>query len=398
MRKSCLLFKIRFTSILACILCLLQTSCDQGNQSQPERVRLDNGTPTEGPGLDKDRNSETESNQVEEKVVKFDASELFVTGLRVVKKREQLSLAHNLSFEADGRAEYVDYRICPLEDVGKECTEGFECARGGNCVQGITPHNRLKLPLLYAGKVLFKARACADRKNTLTDDICGGWQEKEYDSQVYNIRIATLTGRAIDLKKDLGILNKDYKDALETFVQDARECDAINAEVQKVLDSKVRIVEDFVRAPIEHFVMAGEFAADQVLWGQTDQVVGGLEKAGSTISEGLERECLRIGEATADWVCSVLKIPGQFAKGMLAAMSPVTAIGTVSNSVHDIYYGTFLGQGDKLVPKACLAEQKLQRSADIIELQMEKKLDELRGIKVQLENAGESTVIPNEEE
>ena len=78
------------------------------------------------------------------------------------------------------------------------------------------------------------------------------------------------------------------------------------------------------------------------------------------LSRQLQKACLKIGEATSDKVCTILAGAVTVGKGFISAMSPVTAIGTISNKVHDVYYGTFLGQGDKLVPKGCLQNKIFQ--------------------------------------
>ena len=387
-------------NIMASLACLLLLSCDQGGQDRPNRVGLEDGNRSQASsgqqgGLAGDPGSSTNE---KEKVEKIDANKLTVFNVRAVKKREQLFLTHNLSYEPDGRADYINYLICPLEDVGKQCPEALECTAGGHCFEGVSAYNRVRLPLLYAGKVLFKVKACIDREKALTNETCGPWEEKEFDSQAFDIRIASLMGRAVNLKQGLGKLNMDYREALDTFVEEARACDALNAEVQKVLDSKVKVVEEFVRLPIEWFGKAGETLADTVLSGQSDQVFGLFEKAGQGVSRQLERACLEFGEATHDGVCKFLIGAVTVGKSFISAMSPVTAIGTISNKVHDVYYGTFLGQGDKLVPKGCFAEQNLQSRVGDIERQMQAKLQELQVIKQQLQQAGESTVIPDAEE
>lgn len=390
--------------------CLFPIACDQGGGEQPQRSGVGNSQRTTTQPNSQFNDSEQtqtsntsagEDSAVEEKI---DASTLEIYNMRVVKKREQLFLSHNLSFEPAGKAEFATYQICPLEDVGKECPAGLECTAGGACVTGIAYHTRLRLPMLYAGKVQFKLKACIGSSRALTSEVCGPWEEKIFDSQLYNQRVAQLMGRALSIKKSLGVLNNEYKEALETFVVEGKACDDLNAEVQKVLDSKVGIIEFvFRKVPDALWTNVGEQVADEALgWVGTDtsQVIGGLETGLSAVGEFFEEQCVEFGKDTKDEVCEVFKIPAGWVQGILAAMSPVTALGTLSNAIHDVYYGTFLGQGDKLVPKACFAEQNLQRSVTAIERRMDELLLILRGdgvnsrgIKGELEELGESSVI-----
>ena len=397
------LLKTLFISIFASCIFFVQIACEQQAQ-RPERTQLSEGSRPLDDNEDEDdpfSGQQTGDGQAteEEKIERIDASKLAIYSLRITKQRERLSLTHNMSYEVDGRARWINYRICPLENVEKQCSEGYECAPGGNCVDEVTIHNRVKLPLLYAGKVLFKVRACTDAEYSTTDEICGGWEEKQFNSQVFDIRVATLMGRAMNLRKTLGELNKGYKKALDTYVDEAKACEGLNAEVQKVLDSKVKIIETIREYSEDVFAEAGEYVADVDFWGLSDRDVGTLVGDGlSGLGKEFEKQCAEVGEVFDDWVCGAARIGGFVGKTMLLSMSPVTALGTVSNSLHDIYYGTFLGQGDKLVPKACLAEQNLQRTSDAIKISMDYKLQELRLIKQQLEDAGESTVIPAEED
>ena len=387
--------------LLAQLLFILLVSCDQGGTERPARSPLVGGSSTTSQANSQSKDKQSLGGDVSDEqtpVKKIDGSKLFVLNVRAVAKREQLFLTHNLSYEADGKADYIDYRICPLEDVGKQCPEGLECTAGGSCFPGVSAYNRVRLPLLYAGKVLFKVRACIDRERALTDVVCGTWEEKEFDSQAFDSRVASLMGRAINLKQGLGKLNLDYKEVLEKFVEEARACDALNAEVQKVLDSKVSVVEKFTSVPDKIWEFAGEDVANAIFFGEPEKVLAGVQNVGSEISRQLERACLELGDATHDGVCNALQVIVTTGKGFLSAMSPVTAIGTISNKIHDVYYGTFRGESDKLVPKGCFAEQNLQRSVDAIELQMQAKLQELQVIKQQLQQVGESTVIPDSDE
>jgi hypothetical protein len=69
--------------------------------------------------------------------------------------------------------------------------------------------------------------------------------------------------------------------------------------------------------------------------------------------------------------------------GFLTALNPVSAISTLSVSIHNVYYGTLKGEGDKLVAMNCLAEQKLQNTVPLIQKQMEDKVQKIRLLKQQ---------------
>ena len=338
----------------------------------------------------------------EEKIVKVDAKKLFVFNVRVTKLNKQLESVLSLSYDPDGRADYLEYMICPLEKTDQQCREGEEivCAQGGECVPGITVHNRVVIPKLHAGRVQIKVKACIERERALSQDVCGNWEEKEYYSSYFDQRIAHLYGRALTLKKSLGnLVEKDYRNALQTFTEEGRACDLHNAEVDKVLKSKVRVVEQFLRAPASWFKASGENLGDAFLGeGGTQEVIGAISDLGKKISKELDKICQSIADtgAAGDFSCKLFRGTASFGKTMLGAISPVTAVGTLSNSIHDVYYGTFKGEGDKLVAKGCHAEANLQRTVYAIETQMQYKIQELGNIKKELQFKGESTVIPSE--
>lgn len=326
---------------------------------------------------------------------KIDASTLKTYKVTVSSQRDKLNLLLNLSYTPDGRADYVDYMICPLEKTEKNCPEGGNCSAGGECFEGITVYNRVLIPLLYGGNVSYKVRSCVDSENSVNEKNCGEWESIQYSSRLYNPEIAGLQHEAERIVKDLGqLVGRDYRDALIRFTEEANKCDEINADVKKVLDSKVRIIQQFLRAPISWFVKSGENVGDSVLGkGNTEAVLlGGLGILGEQISRTMETACVAFGKSTHDFVCSFLKGIAGFGKQMLGAMSPITGIGTLTNSIHDVYYGTILGQGDKLVAKACYAEQNLQKTVEAIEMQMQTKIQKLETIKTMLDQKGETFI------
>lgn len=332
----------------------------------------------------------TETSQEPKKQV--DGAALKIFKLTISSQRNKSSLGLNAGYTPDGKADYIEYMICPLEATGKKCPEGIECARGGECFEGVTVYNRVRIPLIYGGEVLYKFRACVDRDNATGDETCGDWEVEKYNSRLYDPYIARLQFDGENIKKELGkLVGEDYRNALATFADEARKCDALNAEVKRVLDSKVRVVDQFLRAPTSWFVKAGEDIGDTVLGeGGSADVLNSISKLGEQVSHQMEKACVALGKSTTDFVCTFLKGVAGFGKQFLSAMSPVTALGTISNAVHDVYYGTFKGEGDKLVPKGCFAEQNLQRTVQAIETQMQSRIQKLQVIKQNLDQKGES--------
>ena len=81
----------------------------------------------------------------EEKIVKVDAKKLFVFNVRVTKLSKQLESVLSLSYDPDGKADYLEYMICPLENTDQPCPEGADCARGGECFTGFAVHHSFSL-------------------------------------------------------------------------------------------------------------------------------------------------------------------------------------------------------------------------------------------------------------
>lgn len=334
---------------------------------------------------------DSEIAKLEEEVSKkYDAATLKVFNVRVSKLRQGLTTGLSLSYDPDGRSDYIDYKICPLEVTGKEC-EGDDCTRGGECYPGVTVYNRLRLPGLYAGKVKYSVRSCLDRNNALTDQSCGDWEEIIYDNQSYNIRIAILKDRVLKYKDELGRLTEEeYRGAFVTYKKEIEACDAHNAEVQKVLDSKARIVEQFLRAPAKWFGQAGRDFGDLIMGeGKSDEVIGKVKEFGKLVGAKMEEACVKIGQGTNEAVCKVLKGVANFGKQFLSMFNPITPLGTLSNAIHDVVIGTFKGEGEKLVAKGCHAEENLQRSVNAIETKMQTVVNNLMTIKQELQAAGE---------
>ena len=326
---------------------------------------------------------------------KIDGATLSLVKLRVTSHRDHRgNLGLNLAYIPDGRANYIEIQICPLEVTETNCPADEDCSRGRDCKTEVTAYNRVRLPLLYGGNVLYKARSCVDSLRALKGQSCGNWEEQVYSSGFYDPEVARLQFDIERIRKDLGrLVGEDYRNALRTFTEEAGRCDALNADVKAVLDSKVRVVQQYLRAPVAWFVQAGEDSIDSILGdGAAGKLLGAVGSLGKEISRDLEKICVKIGKGTHDGVCSFLKGAATVGSQFLAALNPISAIGTASNAIHDVYYGAFLGQGDKLIAKACYAEQNLQRTVQAIETQMRVRQERAGVIGQALEKKGESII------
>lgn len=330
----------------------------------------------------------------QEEVEIIDASALAVTGITVANMTVSNRSVESLSFEADGRSEYVDYLICPMKVTGKTCTENLigtpSCGLGGDCVPAIATTNRVTLPVLYEGQITIKVRACVNVKNAKDKNVtCGPFTEHPYNSQRFNARLASLNSTATRLKTELGVLNIKYKDVLQKYVDDAAACDNLAADVRELMDRKSQLIKTYIRAPTAWFQKAGEDLADTILGnGATGIVLGAVDDFTDTISKAGSNLCDRIGDASDDKVCEFLKIPGALAGQFIKGLSPISSFGTMENALFNVYYGTFMGKGERLTPRGCFAEKNMQLSVEQITQAMSTKLTLLKELATEIMAAG----------
>lgn len=395
-----------FTALLAGSLLLKLTSCAPNNQDNAvKKERTNPSSPNATNTADSSQSavktdSATAAKEEKKEQVKYDAAKLTVFNLRIATQQLSLTKGLNLSYDPDGRADYIEYMVCPLAATGKTCNkEVLDCSAGGECFTGLTVYNRVRIAQLFPGQALFKVKACVEQDHAQGSETCGPWEEKTFDTGAYDPRVASLLSQAQSIKEDLGnLVAHDYRNALITFEKEAKACDKLDASVKRVLDSKVKVVEQFLLAPISWFYQSGLGLGDTILGdGGTGEVLAAVGKLGAAVSKELDVACQALGEGTHDKVCDVLKGLVTFGSSMILGLNPVPAFGTISNAIHDVYYGTFLGKGDILVPKGCHAEENLQRSAQAIQTQIQSKLQNLQALKQELQSKGESTVIPQAE-
>ena len=334
----------------------------------------------------------------------------------------------SLGYNPDGKAEYVDYMICPLEDTGAKCPENAPCAAGGKCFNQLTSYNRVRLPVLYKGEVLVKVKACVSRERALGAENCGEEATKTYNSGAYDPQIASLRWNAERVKQQLrALIQTEYVTAMKEFVSEAQACDVGSAANREYLNAKVRVVQQFVYAPESYAAQAGINIGDAVLGEKGgEQFFGQIGEIGESFNRTTQDICRELGKSTIIHkdkaicetvdkgrkecleagllskaecerknhphncsfdLCSVLEFGAMFAKGMVMQFDPAIPIGTISNTLNDAIEGTW-GDRKKLVAKACAAEDNFDLKSQAITDKIEKATKELKAIREQLEAKG----------
>lgn len=367
MKRSCLFF-LMLCNVLACTK-FNQVVSASNNSSSPAT----NSLSTAG-GPSKKPSSLNLSDSIF--TAKVDATKLRVWN--IVVGNEQIAgdlgstVSGALSFEFDGKTEMVEYQICPLD-----ATSSNEV-----CIAGSTVYYRVRLHQTFSGKTLFKARACVDPSRALTADHCGAWEELVFDSPLFDKTQVERNRQLTKVKADLRQLGLDYRQALADFVSEANACVIHNADTEEILRSKTRVVQQFLYAPVDWFGQAVENLADATLGEElAHHISDRVGKFGAEVSNKINDSCKTLGKITTDVVCIFLKTMLTTIEGFVECISPLAAVAEVSVAIHNVYYGTFKGEGDKLVAVNCLAEQKLQNTVTVIQQQIAAKLTLVKSLK-----------------
>jgi hypothetical protein len=279
----------------------------------------------------------------------------------------------NVAFEFDGRAHTVEYQVCPLSGTSNEV-----------CLHSSTIYYRLRLNNLFPGQVLVKARACVDAALASSADTCGPWNEQTYSPSSFDARAAGISQQIVQATSQLRTLGLNYHQALADFVTKANACVLHNTEAEAILNGKVRVVEQFIRAPVGWFAQSAENLATVALGESlTKEVAASLGEFRKEISQQLANACLKTSAAISDKSCLIITTLLTTAAGFITAMNPVSAISTMSNTLYNLYAATFEGRGDLLVAANCTAEQELENSGKVIQQQMQALVEKIKDLNAQ---------------
>ena len=333
---------------------------------------------------DDDSEFRNSSDSSSAKLSKVDPASLFIVNVRVGTFRDKRLVHELVSYESDGRSDYVYYRVCPLEKTDQDC-EGDACETGGECIENIYTLDRVILPVLKAGQVLVGVRACVEKERSKSSrETCGPWNEI-----LHNTLRRDQVAEKLLIEKDrvLGSLDKlenDFRNALETFRDEAYECLERDSEAHKHLESKIRFADLIMRAPVGWMTDSVKMHASNMVstvgleeeFGAVGKAIGEL---GGEVSEFLAEQCEGLGEQWCGYLRQVKELGGT----MLAAFNPVHSVGVLSGAIHDL-----TSDPEDLVKRSCQAESAFQQRQNAIEQYWVNKADRLRSIKEQLAQKG----------
>jgi hypothetical protein len=212
-----------------------------------------------GPGdADQDMGQDTGSG-IESLPEKINPSSLKVYNLTVGNMRQASSLGQSLSFEVSGSADYIFWKFCPQEKTDQKCPENRECSEGGECIQNVTVYNRVTVPPLYAGDIFVSVRGCLEPEHSLnTKEPCGPWEVVRYNSKKSNDKVIALLNEKDKIIHDLGEIQRERLYVYRDFSQEGRECLKTNAKSVANLESRIRLAEEFLKAPVTWVVQAAK--------------------------------------------------------------------------------------------------------------------------------------------
>ncbi len=334
-----------------------------------------------------------------------DASQLVVSNISVAKFIQNSETVGRLSFEVDGRADYVIYNACGSNE---------------QCFNGRSALTRVVLPLLETGPVDIKVKACVDPGRNTTADECGPWntpasqfvQPKPNDTEV-----KALLRQKADLNEQIKAYGTEMKMALERGQRKMDDCIKRNIEA-------VRLTQ--IKALTSAFLSMGESLLGQAL-ATGDTCQGGvsllLQQSGGVSGETAVADtaakifgmCQGVGAATqltltqtqqqvgqaistgikVKEVAGVVQkaatslstfgdyanlLEGAFSSVGMFGSSPVSAIQALGTSLFDLFTAS------KQVPTQCVAEQSMNAEVALIKAQVTQmksrmaKIDEELGL------------------
>lgn len=241
---------------------------------------------------DKPTSQVTEQKLAEEPkpLAKVDTEKLRVFNLSVGKMAEKGKKAEIISYSISGRADYAFWRICPMEQSFQECPAGVTCAAGGECVENVTPYNRVVVPKTFEGKVLVSVKGCVEPDKATGSETCGPFADKEYQPGAIDSQLRTLYQRRLDVIKSLEKLGRDKYQIFVEYRDDLQFCLDHNADVEERLRTKIRIIDQLLKTPVNWFIEGVKNTGgsiDKVLEGIPGIVVQGVKDAGLYTVDGL---------------------------------------------------------------------------------------------------------------
>ncbi|MBI2603896.1 MAG: hypothetical protein HYW48_12660 [Deltaproteobacteria bacterium] len=223
---------------------------------------------------------------------KVDAAKLRIFNLSVGKLADKGKKAEIISYSISGKADYAFWRICPMEQTFQECPEGrTTCSVGGECVENVTPYNRVVVPKLFEGKVLVSVKGCVEPDKATSREICGTFADKEYQPGTPDLKLRNLYQRRQDVIKALEKLGRDKYQIFVEYRDDLQFCLEHNADVEERLRAKIRIIDQLLKTPVNWFIEGVKNTGqsiDKALDGIPGIVATGAEDAGKYTVDGLD--------------------------------------------------------------------------------------------------------------
>ena len=252
-------------------------------------------------------------------------------------------------YNTNGQTDYINYKICPLEDTGSVCPEGRSCANGGACVESITPELGFVLPGLYTGKVELLLSACVSSERSLSYQNCGEEVSVIYNSNRVNLEVATLLHQKAMYEDQATALILEHKAYLRDWSAQARNCLKQNADVEKHLATSVAFVEEFIKGPIEYFPKL-LFTGEEVYENFTEPLGSWF----NDFKEGAVQTCKELDPEDEYVRCSTTGMLLDMGAGILEGMvNPVAAVSFMVRAVDVV------ADPENSIPLVCNQEKKL---------------------------------------
>lgn len=294
----------------------------------------------------------------------IDPRTLFVAKLNLSNFHSQGVPAEMLNVELDGRASYLFYKICRLE-VNNCNDEGILCEEEiAKCEENITSLNRVILPPLVGGKILLSVKACVDKaQSSNPSENCGSVREELVDSRRYDEATEKLLEQKAYLLASLKGVESDYRFALSEYVREARACGEHDAEVEKILNAKIKFISTFLEAPIGWMYDGLRATISNVLYGVgLESLDIAAKDAYATFKDKIKEAARNVCDKMSESSCLSVTMSLDTLKGFAVGFNPVHSIGTLSEAVWNLTVDP-----DVLNKKGCHAEENLRTRQNALE-------------------------------
>ncbi|MBC62535.1 MAG: hypothetical protein CMP11_08765 [Zetaproteobacteria bacterium] len=310
--------------------------------------------------------SDNEESNDREEPEKIDTSLLKIYNVSISDVRQNNGNIQQIaSFDLPYNTGYTTFTICPKENTDQECSEDYsQCAEGGACVTQIANYSRIIIPKLYAGEVEITFQACIDdRSRSLNNEPCGPKKIVYYDSKRANIEVLKLLNEERRYKEAAANLVLDYRQFLEEWEKETIKCMKQNADADKLLQTKLRFVQQYMTAPYNYTV-------DVALgYPGVENVSAEVDAFKTKTQDFLAEECVNMTEAIneADKKligCTFAAGAWEVGKMFATGVNPATAVQQISNAIHT------LADPRNSVPLLCSQEEKLSENDKTYYLQI----------------------------